>query len=622
MLKNLTTIKKVAWGFALLTLVLVTAVALTIWHVAQTQAVTEKLINQSGPMFEASMRVVNGLNYALSQVRGWILVEDERFRTGNEAAWANWIDPGMSELKRLVPQYGSETQREQVKLIEDNLKEVKEFHRQLLASVRTDKSLPAHDLMRNEAAPKAQEILDSITSMVDDESKLEATAERKLLLYQFANYRNSFARSLVSLRELLLSGSESERQSFHRYWSDNTKAFDQIEASASLLMGAQAQHWSRVKTRRSEFEPLALKVIELRLSDKWNTITTITRDNDAPRGRVIRATVEKFIAEMEPRNKANRELLASMTSFLTTLEWILLVIGIGLSGSLATVTVRSVQGSITNVQGITQEVRSASHEIATGAQQQVASLNQTATSLNEITTTAEEFKATMQEFADRARAVQEAANETAKQSAEGRTLTQESAIRIEQVRTNSLAAGESVLKLADQMQRIGEITASVNEIADQTKLLALNASIEAARAGEEGRGFAVVAAQVRELANQSKEAAGRIESLISGTQKSMHDVVQKIESGSRLSEESTEIVRRMTTSFEEIAQAIQQTTSAMSQINTGAKQQEMGISELVSSITEIDSASKESLASAEQTQKSIMAIDEQIKRLDQTMTAF
>lgn len=622
MLKYLTTIKKVAWGFSLLTLVLVTAISLTLWQVARTRDVTQQLINQTGPMSDASLRVVNGVNYALSQVRGWTLVEDERFRAGNDAAWANWIEPGMSDLKRLVAQYGSETQRDQVKVIEDNLKEIKEFHRQLLSVVRTDKCFPAHDLMRDQAAPKSQEVLDSITAMVDDESKLDATAERKLLFYQFANFRNSFARSLVSLRELLVSGRESERQSFQRYWSDNTKALDQIEANVALLQGAQPQHWSRVKSRRTEFEPLALNVMDLRLSDKWNAITTITRDNDAPRGRIIRVTVEKFIAEMEPRNKANRELLVSMTSFLTVLEWILLVTGIALSGSLATLIIGSVRGSITSVQGTTQELRSASHEIATGAQQQVASLNETAASLNEITTTAEEFKATMQEFADRARAVQEAANETAKQSAEGRALTQESVSRIEQVRINSLAAGESVLKLADQMQRIGEITASVNEIADQTKLLALNASIEAARAGDDGRGFAVVAAQVRELANQSKEASSRIESLISGTQKSMHDVVLKIESGSRLSEESNEIIRRMTTSFDEIAQAIQQTTNAMSQINIGAKQQELGITELVSSITQIDSASKESLASAEQTQKSIIAVDEQIRRLDQTMAAF
>mgnify|MGYP002623948135 FL=1 len=178
------------------------------------------------------------------------------------------------------------------------------------------------------------------------------------------------------------------------------------------------------------------------------------------------------------------------------------------------------------------------------------------------------------------------------------------------------------MHLSEQMQRIGEITAAVHEIAEQTKLLALNASIEAARAGEEGRGFAVVATQVRELANQSKESAGRIESLITDTQKSMRDVATKIEQGNRLSDESAESVRQMSESFEQIAGAIEQTREAMSQINNGARQQEDGIVELVSSITEIDSGSKESLAAAQQTQRAIVAIDDQLKSLTDLMARF
>jgi methyl-accepting chemotaxis protein len=573
-------------------------------------------------MTEASLRLINGLNNSSAQLRGWVMLGEPQFKSERAEAWSEWIEPSQASLRKLIDEFGTESQREQFKVVELKLKEVKEYQQQAEDIARTNKNLPAHDLMDNQLAPKANDIVAAINGMIDEEAMLDASVERKQLLYRLATFRGTLYRGMESLQSILATGNDSDRQEYLRSWQDNVKALDQIEASADLLTGSQSQNWARLKSRRSEIEPLAAKVLELRMSDKWNVAVATIRDHAAPQARVARDTLEKFISDLQPHNNANREALVSQTAFLTTLEWVLLAVGIVLSGTLGTLIIRNIRSSLSDVQRSTQEVRTASQEISTGSQQQVTSLNQTATSLNEITTTAEEFKATMQEFADRARAVQDAANETAQQSAEGRALTQESATRIDQVRANSQAAGESVLKLAEQMQRIGEITATVNEIADQTKLLALNASIEAARAGEEGRGFAVVAMQVRELANQSKEAAGRIEGLISGTQKSMQDVVQKIESGSRLSEESTEIVRRMATSFEEIAQAIQQTTSAMSQINTGAKQQEMGISELVSSITEIDSASKESLASAEQTRKAIVAIDEQIQRLDQTMTAF
>jgi len=285
-------------------------------------------------------------------------------------------------------------------------------------------------------------------------------------------------------------------------------------------------------------------------------------------------------------------------------------------------TVGSLRYLLTETKTMTEEMAATSNEITTGAQQQVASLTESATSLNRIATTAEQFKSTIQEFADRARAVQEAAEEMGRRSDEGRGLTQESVTRIDLVRENALAAGESVLDLSEQMRRINEVTSTVNEIADQTKLLSLNASIEAARAGEEGRGFAVVATQVRELANQSKEAAGRIESIISETQKSMQTVVAKIEEGSRLSEESREIVNRMNEAFEQIATAVYQTIEAMRQIAAGAKDQEHGITQLADGIAQVETASSEALATTQQTQKSIEAIGERITTLNDRMSNF
>jgi methyl-accepting chemotaxis protein len=172
------------------------------------------------------------------------------------------------------------------------------------------------------------------------------------------------------------------------------------------------------------------------------------------------------------------------------------------------------------------------------------------------------------------------------------------------------------------MQRIGEITAAVNEIAEQTKLLALNASIEAARAGEGGRGFAVVATQVRELANQSKQAASRIDALIGETQKSTQSVVGRIEEGSRLSQETAELAGTIAERFQQIADSIEQTVEAVKQIAAGAEQQEEGMLELAQGMNEINTAAKESLAAAEQAQKSITAIDQRLTALNDLMERF
>ena len=102
MTQQLTTAKKVGIGFTLMMLVLLSAVAVTLWQTSRTQAVTHQLINRSGPMSDASLRVINGVNYAVSQLRGWILLGDERFKTGRAAAWSDWIEPSLADLKKLI----------------------------------------------------------------------------------------------------------------------------------------------------------------------------------------------------------------------------------------------------------------------------------------------------------------------------------------------------------------------------------------------------------------------------------------------------------------------------------------------------------------------------------------
>ena len=235
---------------------------------------------------------------------------------------------------------------------------------------------------------------------------------------------------------------------------------------------------------------------------------------------------------------------------------------------------------------------------------------------------AEELKSTIQEFVDRARAVREAAEEMSKRAGIGLNLTQAAALKNDDVRMSFEAAGGSILKLSQQMQQITQITMSVNEIAEQTKLLALNASIEAARAGEDGRGFAVVATQVRELANQSKEASGRIASQISEIQSSVQIVIGNSETGNQKLADASTMGQQMAAAFREIADAIEQTTDAMRQIDHAARQQESGISDLVTGITEINASSKETLATAEQTQQAIAAIEHRASQLTEVMGRF
>jgi methyl-accepting chemotaxis protein len=656
---------KIGAGYLLVTLVLAVTVIVTLIQVGRTSQVVDELVNRSSPTFQTTLRVVVGVNKAQGDLRGWVLLGDEAFKTERAEAWSKEIEPTMKELKALLKD--NPTQLAKIEAVEQTLIELKKYQKDVEDIAQTEKNIPANLLLATEAQPKADQMNDSISALIEEEGAMTGLEERKKLLFKLLDFRVSLNQSVIRLRAELVGTDQKLRRQFEKEWEKNQRAYEELEAQQALFKGKQPEEWRRLKKLRAEFEPLPAKLIAMREAKDWNHAQALMREKTVPLTSAVETALEKVLHELQPKVDADRAEVVRRMEVLTTVEWIMLALGLLISGTLGFLVTRSITrplgqvvqaasaiatGDLTrpplpetgdetgqlaaafnkmigflrsllgDTKRTTAETSTASSQIATAAQQQVTSLNETGTALNEVTTTAEEFKSTMQEFADRARAVQEAAEETTKRTHQGRDLSQDSADRINRVRKNSQEAGESVLRLTEQMQRIGEITASVNEIAEQTKLLALNASIEAARAGEGGRGFAVVATQVRELANQSKEAAGRIEHLISETQKSMQNVAAKIEAGSQLSTDSSEIVRQVAQAFEEIAKAIEQTTEAMKQINAGARQQEQGITELVSSITEIDSSSKESLTSAEQTQKAILNINEQIQSLNAAMEKF
>ena len=433
----------------------------------------------------------------------------------------------------------------------------------------------------------------------------------KAYLQPYDNALNAIPNTIATLQDLTKDNVEQQQRigDVSKLVPDHKNPHRDLEYEADNLA-------ELIKAKLAELK----QTIELHNAGTPDEALTLVKSDEGKKILdKIREVVHNMIGadnELLVIREQSANLWASLTYIFNILGTILAVVIVSI---VARRISRSITQSLDDATTATGQVASASNEIASAAQQQLTSLTKSATSLNQFASTAEEFKATIQEFADRARSVQDASTETSKQAGDGRSLAQQSAEQAEAVRDGSRVAGETVLQFADQMQRITDITDTVNEIAEQTKLLALNASIEAARAGEEGKGFAVVATQVRELANQSKAAAGTIATLISDTQRSLQSVVDRIEQGSRQSDETATTVRTLADHFEEIVAAFSQTSDAMTQISGGAQQQEDGISELVAGITEIESTTKETTASAEQTQKAITDIDQQIKSLNETM---
>ena len=201
---------------------------------------------------------------------------------------------------------------------------------------------------------------------------------------------------------------------------------------------------------------------------------------------------------------------------------------------------------------ISQALAAATVEINASVQEQSQVLTTQATAIAEASTSLEELKANAVRNDERARQVLG----TAKGTINGMQSVQD---QVEQIAT-------SIVALSEKIQQIGEILDTVSDIADQSNLLALNASIEASKAGEYGRGFEVVAAEVRSLAQQSQKATLNIRTMLRDIQRAMTASVMQTEEGTkRVAKQATEL-NVATQSVEQIVYATREQTQAIEQV--------------------------------------------------------
>src|SRR5207247_3802372 len=132
------------------------------------------------------------------------------------------------------------------------------------------------------------------------------------------------------------------------------------------------------------------------------------------------------------------------------------------------------------------------------------------------------------------------------------------------------AIAQDILSLSEQTQAIGEITATVNDLADQSNMLALNATIEAAKAGEQGKGFAVVAAEVRNLADQSKQATAQVQGILAEIQRGTNQAVLATEQGTKVVEKGVELAQRSGDAIAQLTETIRETAQAAAAIAASA----------------------------------------------------
>ena len=240
-----------------------------------------------------------------------------------------------------------------------------------------------------------------------------------------------------------------------------------------------------------------------------------------------------------------------------------------------------IQSSVAAIGSSTTEILTSAHEHGRGAEQQSAAITQ-------ASATVQELRAAADEMARQAETVAHEAGDSVKVSDEGSTALSAIAGAMEEIRDRVASIATEIAALSDRTEQIGDITATVNELADRSNLLALNAGIEAARAGEHGRSFAVVADQVRGLAEQSKKATGRIESILSEVRAATLGAVKASEAGTQVVDRGLELTVKASDGVQSLAETIHRASAAAEQIASAAQQQSVGMDQIAESMNELE----------------------------------
>ena len=257
---------------------------------------------------------------------------------------------------------------------------------------------------------------------------------------------------------------------------------------------------------------------------------------------------------------------------------------------------RQVASAVQHIQSSSAELQSAAGQQATGAKEQ-------ATAMSEITTTISELLATSRQIAESAQRVAQISERTARAARSGDDTVERGNESVSVMRHHvGLIVGHMV-ELGKKSQEIGVVLDIVSELAEQTNILAINATIEAAGAGEAGRRFSVVADEIRKLSDRVGGSTKEIRGLIDEVRSAVNTTIMTTETGSKAIEAGSKQFAEVATAFNQISLEVTTTTEAAKEIELSTKQQATAVEQVNVAMSNVAQVTKETEVSTMQTQR-------------------
>nr|WP_169713974.1 methyl-accepting chemotaxis protein [Oceanicoccus sagamiensis] len=616
---------KIGGGFFAVALVLLTTVLVTMSEIKKTNEISNRVIDLRAPTARASLEMLNGINHSLAALRGWIILGSDKFKQERNMSWQEEIEPALASMKDFSATWTNPENIERLKRIEAALNEFKQYQNEIEAIAQSVDNQPALKILFEEAAPEAQKLTATITTMIDLESKEKASPRRKQLLGIMADVRGTTGLALANIRAYLLSGEEKFAIKFNTLWEKNERRFNDLNNNQSLLTDQQKQAFDVFSAAREKFAPLPQRMFTIKAGKESNLANLWLGTKAAPTAFAIKNDLKAMADNQKQLMIDDMATAKSLAASLNQFLWVLLASGLLLAAVIGTVITRviikpinssveimetlakgdlevdievnskdevgemlaalkamvaSISDVVVTVANSSDGVNNGSQELSSTAQQLSQSATEQAASLEEVSASMEQMAANISQSADNAQQTEKIAQQVSQDAAEG---------------------GEAVSGAVTAMKEIANTISVIEEIARQTNLLALNAAIEAARAGEHGKGFAVVASEVRQLAQESKKAAGEI---------------------SQLSENSMAVAEKAGELLASIVPDIRKTAELVQEISVAAQEQDTGASQINVAIQQLDQTVQQGAAASEEVASTAENLSDQTEMMTSAIAYF